>query len=174
MDSSENSTNDHFSHSFLGTLDGEWILVLHRRRMRRWSRVRPPNISRALGEASSSSTSFSNFERAKSLISGKTVFWKGFGVSDFELRYKTIPGGGGQFSTTRGSSVVMRRIAYDVVKHRINLLGKIPLPSFQRRRRRGNRFLDFVYMDRDIRMTTTEKGDLFLYARPGCIKRLLR
>jgi hypothetical protein len=52
----------------------------------------------------------------------------------------------------------------------MKLLGS-RIPSI-RKRRGYSGFLDFVYMDNDIRMTINERGDLFVHARPDAIQRL--
>jgi hypothetical protein len=148
-------------------VEGEWILVLQQKQHAS-PKASPPTVERKLCDADNKDVlSFSNFDRARSLITGNSRFWKNLGTVNFELRYKTNPS---KFST-RGSSVVFRRISCDVVENKVKLLGsRIP---FKSRKSRGySSFLDFVYLDEEIRMTVNEQGDLFVHARPDAIQRL--
>jgi hypothetical protein len=151
--------------------EGEWILVLQQRKHA--SQKYPPKVEKKLCDAigdddsKNSLLSISNFDRARSLITGTSRFWKNLGTANVELRYKTNPS---KFSTRGGSSVVFRRISCSVVENKVKLLGS-RIPSL-RKRRGYSGFLDFVYMDDEIRMTINEQGDLFVHARPDAVQRL--
>lgn len=162
--------------------EGEWVLVLQQQRHTSQRSPRPM-VERRLCDTSdnynnnkNSWLSVSNFDRATSLITGRSRFWNNWGTATFELRYKTNPSQ--LFSTRRGSSVVLRRISCTIVQHQMKLLCggvvsiRIPFKWSRKQRRGYIGFLDFIYMDEDIRVTTNEQGDLFIHARPESIQRL--
>jgi hypothetical protein len=66
--------------------------------------------------------------------------------------------------------IVLRRIACDIIAATFKFwwLPKISLPL----RRKGG-YLDFIYMDKDIRVTKGNRGGLFVHFRPEFLEEQL-
>jgi len=67
------------------------------------------------------------------------------------------------FSKSVDGKVVLRRISADIIgaSWKFWFFPKIPLPL----RKKGG-YLEFVYMDKDIRITRGNRGGLFVHFRP--------
>lgn len=69
------------------------------------------------------------------------------------------------FDKTSDGKIVLRRIACDIVSatFKYRFFPKLSLPFLKKK----GGFLDFVYMDDDIRVTTGNQGGLFVHFRPS-------
>jgi hypothetical protein len=74
------------------------------------------------------------------------------------------------YSKTTDGKIVLRRIGCDIVGASFKFwkLPKLPLPL----RKKGG-YLDFIYMDKDIRVTRGNRGGLFVHFRPAFLKEQL-
>ena len=68
------------------------------------------------------------------------------------------------YSKTTDGKIVLRRIGCDIIRagFKVWKLPRIGLPFL---RRKGG-YLEFVYMDKDIRVTKGNRGGLFVHFRP--------
>ena len=69
------------------------------------------------------------------------------------------------------SKIVLRRIACDNVKATLKYkrLPKLPIPFF---RKKGG-WLDFVYLDDDVRVTKGNRGGTFVHMRPEYLQQIM-
>jgi hypothetical protein len=74
------------------------------------------------------------------------------------------------YSKTADGKIALRRIGCDIVgaSWKFWRLPKIPLPL----RIKGG-YLDFIYMDKDIRVTRGNRGGLFVHFRPDFLEEQL-
>lgn len=136
-------------------VDGEWEEVLSRQ-----------------GEKSTVSQKFvsgkkkkvlptSNFN-VKSMAFDNTVLTRrGNGVLKASVKYNPIASG---FDKTVDGKIVLRRIACDITGATFKY-GKLPKLSLPFLKKKGG-YLDFLYMDDDIRITKGNKGGLFVHWKP--------
>jgi hypothetical protein len=67
------------------------------------------------------------------------------------------------YSKTASGKIVLRRIGCDIIEAYFKFwrLPGLPLPL----KRKGG-YLEFIYMDKDIRITRGNRGGLFVHFRP--------
>ena len=92
----------------------------------------------------------------------------GFLLSSAAYQYDPVTAG---FSKTSSGKIVLRRISCDIVsaKFKFWFLPSLSLPFL---RRKGG-YLDFIYMDKDIRITKGNRGGLFVHFRPDFLNQQL-
>lgn len=69
------------------------------------------------------------------------------------------------YSTTSDGKIVLRRIGCDIIKATFKFW-KLPTLSLSFLTKKGG-YLDFLYLDKDIRITRGNKGGLFVHVRPN-------
>mmetsp|Transcript_21481 Transcript_21481/g.53983 ORF Transcript_21481/g.53983 Transcript_21481/m.53983 type:complete len:230 (+) Transcript_21481:82-771(+) len=125
--------------------DGEWALVLSR------NSKGSPKLQKASNKAEQVGTSFANFDVSKGEF---------YNIAD-------LFGGKGKLKATVAFGEVEdksgRRISCDIVDASVKLwkLPTLPLPL----RAKGG-WLDFLYLDEDMRVTKGNRGGLFFHVRP--------
>jgi PAP_fibrillin len=148
-------------------VDGEWLSVLSK------SSKSSPRLQKAVERQESkslslSSFSTSNFDIRQSKFSGSTPFFKGRVELSTTVAYNPVSAG----FTKRGSTIVLRRIACDIVGASLRLFRRFKIPLSWFFNKKGG-YLDFVYLDSDIRVTKGNRGGVFVHFRPAFLERAL-
>lgn len=79
----------------------------------------------------------------------------------FEIQYTPVAK---NFDKTADGKIVLRRIACDIIgaTFKYKKLPKLSLPFLKKK----GGYLDFLYLDDDIRVTRGNKGGLFVHFKP--------
>mmetsp|Transcript_18617 Transcript_18617/g.27602 ORF Transcript_18617/g.27602 Transcript_18617/m.27602 type:complete len:286 (+) Transcript_18617:84-941(+) len=141
-------------------VDGEWASVLNQ------SSGKSPVFQKAVAKKERAGLSFSNFDVPNSKFYGNVKLGRRSEVRS-TVRYNPTGKGFGK----KGNSIVLRRIMCDIVAASIKIwrFPRIPLPFL---RRKGG-YLDFVYLDNDIRITKGNRGGLFVHFRPEFLEKMM-
>ena len=134
-------------------VDGEWISVLN------VSSKTSPKRQKFVEKLEQKGQSFSNFNCKEGIFTGNAKLF--FGQADLGSTVKFTPMA--QNFDIIGKTIVLRRIACDIIgaSWKVWKLPRIPLPL----KIKGG-FLDFTYLDHDIRITKGNRGGLFVHFRP--------
>lgn len=148
-------------------VDGEWFSVLSK------SSKSSPRLQKAVERQESkslslSSFSTSNFDIRQSKFFGSTPFFKRRIELSTTVAYNPVSAG----FTKRGSTIVLRRIACDIVGASLRLFQRIKIPLSWFFNKKGG-YLDFVYLDSDIRVTKGNRGGIFVHFRPAFLEQAL-
>lgn len=148
-------------------VDGEWYSVLSK------SSKSSPRLQKAVERQESkslslSSFSTSNFDIRQSKFFGSTPFFKRRIELSTTVAYNPVSAG----FTKRGSTIVLRRIACDIVGASLRLFQRIKIPLSWFFNKKGG-YLDFVYLDSDIRVTKGNRGGIFVHFRPAFLEQAL-
>lgn len=140
-------------------VDGEWALVLQRQAKK------SPKVQKLVGKSERPGTSYSNFDTSKMEFYGTVKLLK-YGQLSSTVKYRPVADG---FEGGR-SSIVLRRIACDIVGAgwKFGRLPRLPIPL----KKKGG-YLDFIFLDKDLRVTRGNRGGFFVHARPETLKELL-
>lgn len=142
-------------------VDGEWVLVLQRQGSK------SPKFQKLVGKGESRiGNSYSTFDVNQRQFRGEVKLIKGLLTVSSTVQYTPVSDN----FDVHDDKIVLRRIACDIVKAGIKgkFLPRLGLPFL---RKKGG-FLDFVYLDRDLRVTTGSRGGLFVHARPLVARKL--
>jgi hypothetical protein len=144
-------------------VDGEWCSVLN------ISGKKSPSIQKLVATKERAGASDSNFDVSQNKFFGRVQLFGG-PRSEIRSTVKYRPVGTG-FSKI-GNSIVIRRIMCDIVAASIKLwrFPRIPLPFL---RRKGG-YLDFIYLDSDMRVTKGNRGGVFVHFRPAFLEKVLK
>jgi hypothetical protein len=141
-------------------VDGDWILVLQRQGRR------SPSVQKLVGRGETLGRSVSTFDVKHLQFHGQVKLAKGLLTVSSTVQYmpSTQP-----YDIVNGK-IVLRRIGCDIIRAGIRpkFLPRIGLPFL---RRKGG-YLDFIYLDRDLRITRGNRGGLFIHARPEFARQL--
>jgi hypothetical protein len=141
------------------TVDGEWTLLLQRQG--RNSATAQKLVGKAGGKQ------VADFDVSQMKFHGVATVLK-WGKLFSTVSYRPVRD---NFSVTANDKrIVIRRIACDIVGAAWKFW-RFPTISLPLRRTGG--FLDFVYLDRDIRVTVGNRGGLFVHARPQIAQSIL-
>lgn len=146
-------------------VDGEWLSVLSK------SSKSSPRLQKAVERQESkslSSFSTSNFDIRQSKFFGSTPFFQRRIELSTTVAYNPVSAG----FTKRGSTIVLRRIACDIVGASLRLFRRIKIPLSWFFNKKGG-YLDFVYLDSDIRVTKGNRGGIFVHFRPAFLEQAL-
>lgn len=80
------------------------------------------------------------------------------------LEYEQYSPSTDAYSKTKDGKIVLRRIGCDIEKATFKFW-KLPTLNLFFLKRKGG-FLEFMYMDKDIRITRGNRGGLFVHFRP--------
>jgi len=141
-------------------VDGDWALVFSRQG--RGS----PKFQKLVGTREKAGRSMNVFDISSMTFSGDVkVLKKGLVYS--KVKYSPLSQG---YSKTADGKIVLRRIGCDIVDASFKFwkLPKVKLPL----RKKGG-YLDFIYMDKDIRVTRGNRGGLFVHFRPEFLEEQL-
>ena len=146
-------------------VDGEWYSVLSK------SSKSSPRLQKAVERQESkslSSFSTSNFDIRQSKFFGVTPFFKRRVELSTTVAYNPVSAG----FTKRGSTIVLRRIACDIVGASLRLFQRFKIPLSWFFNKKGG-YLDFVYLDSDVRVTKGNRGGVFVHFRPAFLEKAL-
>lgn len=141
-------------------VDGEWCTVLNK------SAKGSPTIQKAVATKEKAGQSLANFDVKQSKFFGNVMFWKGRGELRSTVKYDPVGTGFDKVA----NRIVLRRIMCDIVGANLKIwkLPRIPLPL----RRKGG-YLDFVYLDDNMRVTKGNRGGTFVHFRPEFLEKAL-
>jgi len=145
-------------------VDGEWNPVLSRQG------EKSPKLQRLVdrSDASTPVNSFSNFNVKELQFENINFTRGGNGVLKAIVKYNPVAENFDK--SADGKNIVLRRIACDIIKVSFKFwrFPKVPLPL----KRKGG-YLDFLYLDKDIRVTKGNRGSLFVHFRPEYLEKVL-
>ena len=155
-------------------VDGEWLSVLSK------SSKASPRLQKAVERQESkslSSFSTSNFDICQSKFFGSTPFFKGRLELSTTVAYNPVGAGftkkrGNSSNSNSSSTIVLRRIACDIVGASVRLFRRFKIPLSWLFNKKGG-YLDFVYLDSDVRITKGNRGGIFVHFRPAFLERAL-
>lgn len=139
------------------TVEGDWVMVMQRQGNK------SPKVQKLVGKAERKNKSYSTFDVDHLEFSGDVKLLKGLLTVSSTVKYSPLA----ENADTVNGKVVLRRIKCDIVKAGIKakFLPRLGLP-FLRTKKGKSGSLDFVYLDRDLRITRGNRGGLFVHARP--------
>jgi hypothetical protein len=140
-------------------VDGEWTLLLQRQG------GKSPKIQKLVGKAEKIGSSTADFNVKALEFYGKAKLLK-YGLLQSTVSYRPVADA---FEGTK-TSIILRRIACDIIgaSWKFGRLPRLPLPL----RSKGG-YLDFIYLDGDIRVTKGNRGGLFVHGRPSFVQKML-
>lgn len=144
-------------------VDGPWTLVFQRQGQK------SPKFQKLVAKREKTGSTDASFDVKKLEFYGTVKLFKGLGLLKSKVQYKPVST---NFDKTVGTKkVILRRIACDITgaSWKFWKLPTIPLPL----RKKGG-YLDFCYLDKDVRITSGSRGGLFVHARPACVQKLLQ
>jgi hypothetical protein len=143
-------------------VDGDWISVLDK------STTKSPKLQKAVERKDKAGLSTANFDVTQQKFFGSAMLGK---RTELRSTVQYNPVGAGFTTTSYGGKViVIRRIMCDIVGASLKLwrFPRIPLPL----RAKGG-YLDFIYMDNDIRITKGNRGGTFVHFRPDFLEKVM-
>jgi len=142
-------------------VNGEWVPVLQRQG--RNSKILQKLVSKREGKGSKS---FSNFFVKRMEFENLSYTRRGNGLLKALVKYTPVAK---NFDKINGK-IVLRRINCDIEGATFKYW-KLPTIKLPLKRKGG--FLDFLYMDEDIRVTKGNSGGLFVHARPAFYEKIM-
>jgi hypothetical protein len=139
-------------------VDGEWTLLMERQG------AKSPTFQKLVGAAEKKSGGSSADFNVKALeFNGKATGLLKYGVLCSTVKYRPVAD---NFEKS-GKSIILRRISCDIVgaSWKYGRLPRLPLPL----RVKGG-YLDFLYLDGDIRVTKGNRGGIFVHGRPSFVQ----
>ena len=120
-----------------------------------------PSAQQFVGKAEKAGKTDNIFDTKSSSFYTSVRFWGDKGMVDSTVEYTPVEEAASQIKGT----TVLRRIMCDITNAGVKLwrLPRIRLKFLQRK----GGFLDFVYLDEDIRVTRGNRGGLFFHGRPA-------
>lgn len=144
------------------TVDGDWVEVLSRqgKKSRKSQKV--------IAKAPKNTRPTSNFNVKSLSFDNMVLTPRGNGVLNASVKYTPVAK---NFDKTGDGKIVLRRIACDIVgaTFKYKFLPKLSLPFLKRK----GGYLDFLYMDDDIRITQGNRGGTFVHFRPGFYEKVM-
>jgi PAP_fibrillin len=142
-------------------VNGEWRFLLQRQANK------SPGLQKFVGKREKAGNTQSNFDVKKLQFYTIVSLLKGWLKVVATVQYKPLAE---NFDVLKKKTIVLRRIACDIIGGYVKLwkLPGLPLPL----RVKGG-YLDFVYLDGDLRVTRGNRGGLFVHVRPATLQRLL-
>jgi hypothetical protein len=143
------------------TVDGEWTLLMAQQGRK------SAKIQKLVGTAEKMGSSTADFNVGALEFYGRSKVLK-YGLVSSTVRYRPTAD---NFETgSNKKSIILRRIACDIIgaSWKFGRLPRLPLPL----RIKGG-YLDFVYLDGDIRVTKGNRGGLFVHGRPDFVASII-
>lgn len=141
-------------------VDGEWTSVLNQssKTSRRFRKV--------VAKKERAGQSFSNFDVPNLKFHDNVKFGRRSELRS-AVKYNPV----GKAFTKIGNSIVLRRVMCDIdgASLKVWRFPRLPLPFL---RRKGG-YLDFIYLDNDIRITRCNRGGLSVYFRPEFLEKAM-
>mmetsp|Transcript_7627 Transcript_7627/g.10861 ORF Transcript_7627/g.10861 Transcript_7627/m.10861 type:complete len:293 (-) Transcript_7627:205-1083(-) len=139
---------------------GEWCSVLN------IQGKKSPSFQKTVGKGEKAGLSFSNFDTDSMTFNGNVKLIFGQGDLRSTVAYKPVSA---NFDMINGK-LVLRRISADIVDASWKFW-KLPRIKIPLRAKDG--YLDFLYMDKDMRITRGNRGGLFIHFRPAFLESVL-
>lgn len=143
-------------------VDGEWCPVFQKQGKK------SPKTQKFIGKKEKYTSSFSNFDVKKMEFVNLVSTPRGNGLIKAVVKYTPVAKG---FDKKDGK-IVLRRIACDITKATFKYW-KFPTISLPFLTRKKGGYLDFLYLDDDMRITKGNNGGLFVHFRPEFIKKVV-
>lgn len=142
-------------------VDGEWVSVLSRQGSK------SPRFQKFVNKRDTVQNSFANFDIKSSTFLNLAYTPHQRGQLKALVEYNPVAE---NHDTTADGKIVLRRISCDItdVNFKYWKLPKVTLPL----KKKGG-YLDFLYLDDDIRVTKGNRGGLFVHFRPDFLERAL-
>lgn len=136
-------------------VDGEWLLALAK------NSKQSTKSQKLFGKMEKFGTTFQNFDVSDGTFLNLASTPRGNGQVRAKLSFNPVGEG---FTKTDGK-IVLRRVACKIMNASFKYwkLPKLPLPF------RAKGYLDFVYLDEDLRITRGNRGGLFVHVREGVL-----
>lgn len=152
-------------------VEGTWCSVLSK------STKKSPTLQKAIerteqGKNDIASFSQANFDTRQGKFFGSTKFGKRTELKT-TVQYNPVSAGFSTKTVGGKTTIVLRRIMCDIVAASLKVWRfplRIPLGVFVRRK---GGYLDFLYMDDDIRITKGNRGGIFVHFRPEFLEKVL-
>lgn len=148
-------------------VDGPWKLVVQRQGQH------SPRVQKLVGRVESGRTlnSNSDFSVDKLQFFGTVKVLRGLGKLSSTVQYLPVAQAFESRKVDKSTSIILRRIACDITKATWKFwkLPTVPLPFLKRK----GGYLDFVYLDHDLRITRGNRGGWFVHARPDFVETIL-
>jgi hypothetical protein len=135
-------------------VDGEWILATQSQGFN------SPLVQKFVSNFENSVNSYSNFNVEKEEFYGTVKVLGGLGEIKSTVEYRPVAD---NFSQDANGKIVLRRVACDITDATFKFW-KLPKLSLPLKVKGG--YLDFLYLDQDIRVTRGNRGGLFVHTRP--------
>lgn len=136
-------------------VDGEWEEVLSRQGKQ------STNSQKFVSGKKKASLPTSTFNVKNMGFENTVLTRRGNGVLKADVKYNPVAS---NFDKTTDGKIVLRRIACDITgaTFKYKQLPKLSLPFLKKK----GGYLDFLYMDDDIRITRGNRGGLFVHLKP--------
>ena len=135
-------------------VDGDWAAVLSRQG------TKSPKFQKLVGKGQSKGFDINTYDIETMTFDGDVKVLKK-GIVYSKVKYSPSSE---EYSKTSDGKIVLRRIGCDIIKATFKFW-KLPTLSLGILKKKGGH-LDFVYLDRDIRITKGNRGGLFVHFRP--------
>jgi len=140
---------------------GEWCSVLNLQGRK------SPSFQKVVGKGEKGGLSYSNFDIDNLTFNGNIKLIFGQGDLQSTVAYKPVSD---NYDMINGK-LVLRRISADIVNASWKFW-KLPRVKLPLRAKDG--YLDFLYMDDDMRITRGNRGGLFIHFRPDFLESVLK
>ena len=126
-----------------------------------------PSAQRLVGQTERAGKTDNVFDIKSSSFYTAVSFLGDKALVDSTVEYTPVEEG----ATVMGDTVVPRRIMCDITDAGVKFF-RFPRLRLKFLQRKGG-YLDFVYLDEDIRVTRGNRGGLFFHARPTFVDKML-
>lgn len=144
------------------TVDGEWSAVFQRQGKK------STKSQKFVGKRSKAASSLSNFSVKTMEFVNLVKTPRGNGLLKAVVKYNPVAS---NFDKDANGKIILRRISCDITdaSFKYRSLPKISFPFLKR----SGGYLDFLYLDDDIRITRGNSGGLFVHFRPEYLEKAL-
>jgi hypothetical protein len=141
-------------------VDGDWNFVLQRQSNK------SPAFQKLVSKGEKAGNTQSNFDVRRGKFDTVVSLLRGWIKLVATVKYMPLAE---NFDVIKRGTIVLRRIACDIVGGYLKVwkLPGLPLPL----RVKGG-YLDFLYLDKDLRVTRGNRGGLFVHVRPETLREL--
>jgi len=142
------------------TVDGEWAPVLTRQGKK------SARLQKAINKKEKSTRAFSNFHVKEMEFDNLSFTPRKNGLLKAVVKYNPVAK---NFEKGSDGKIILRRISCDItdVTFKYWKLPTLPIPL-----KTNQGYLDFLYLDDDIRVTRGNRGGLFVHFRPAFLAQL--
>lgn len=136
-------------------VDGEWLLVFEK------NGKKSRRVQKSIGKMHKFGSTYSNFDVFSRTFENTSSTPRGNGTLKAKLDFTPIGDGFSKID----DKIILRRISCKIsgAGFKYWKLPRVPLPF------RAKGYLDFIYLDEDIRITRGNKGGIFIHVREGVL-----